>query len=150
MADLLRQTQARNGTVYVAGNGGSAANAAHMAAHLADAGIRAIDLMGVTSLVSARANDYSYENALWLSVHKTMGANDCVMVFSVSGRSSNIRTLLDHAREEKVPIIAIYGSAAEIRADAGVALDSRHYGAVEDAHSFILHALAEMLRPSRA
>lgn len=151
IAAMLRARQRKRGIVYVAGNGGSAANASHMACHLADVGITAICLTDNVPLLTARANDTSYERALSECVPWACTTyQDMVLVFSCSGSSPNILDLLARAHIRGIPTAGLFGfKSNEPKAaswcDASVVLDSENYGAVEDIHSVLIHCLKQML-----
>ena len=78
--------------VFLIGNGGSYANASHVANDLISVGVRAITLDAAT--LTAFANDYGYENVFAHWIEKVGQAGDLVVAFSGSGKSANIRHAL--------------------------------------------------------
>ena len=96
--------------VYIVGNGGSFANAAHIANDLLSVGIRAYTMDSAT--LTAFANDYGYENAfaLWLRVVAESG--DTLIALSGSGKSPNILNAIAEAEKIGMRVERVFGSAA--------------------------------------
>ena len=149
VVQVLTAVRQSEGVVYVAGNGGSAANASHCAAHLNDVGILAVCLTDNVPLLTARSNDSSYGEALVQSTARRLRENDAVMVFSCSGKSPNIVALLNQAKTEGANTIALFGFRDRHRQpgdlNASVILNSADYGAIEDVHRAITHIVKDML-----
>ena len=95
--------------VYICGNGGSAANASHIANDLVACGVKAQALTDVATL-SATANDYSYGAAFALQIRVLAEPGDLVIALSGSGRSPNIVSALATAKEMGVESWAIVGA----------------------------------------
>ncbi len=151
--DALRRLRAEqpHHRVFVAGNGGSAANAAHCAAHLVDCGFDARCLTDNTPLFTARANDETYKLAMFASA-PVRHSDDVFILFSCSGTSPNITLLRDYAGGNDRLLITFFGyggiqdvvSASE--RTYPIDLDSENVAAIEDCHSVMLHAMREALR----
>lgn len=152
--DLLRDVRARAGTLYLVGNGGSAAVAAHSVTDFVNvAGLRATTLHE-SSLLTCMANDYGYENAFARMLKTLARPGDALIAISSSGNSRNIRNAASGIRELGGSAITLSGFAPDnaLRAlgDVNVWLDSRDYGMVEIGHQFVLHNLADRLRLEQA
>lgn len=150
IAKYLELTATQGGCVYTAGNGGSAANASHLAAHLNERGIPAICLSDNVIRFSALANDVHYEQALAKQLEELkVGGQDAVVVFSCSGASPNILRLLEFAQRQgihtRIGLLGFNGGMALELCLLHIALDSQDYGAIEDCHSAIIHALRKAL-----
>jgi len=148
LVEGLQSTKSEGGTVFVLGNGGSQANAAHLVLHLRDKGYRAIDMLGDSAWMTAEANDHGYEvvPAQMLARHQA-DFKDTLFVISGSGNSENVLVALENAEAQEVRCLGILGFGggnAGARID-GVVLPSTCYGAVEDVHSAIIHYLATVL-----
>ena len=140
-------------TIWVAGNGGSAATAAHWATDLRNAfpgarGLRATALGQNVSFLTAAANDRGYEGVFTEEVRDVLRAGDVVVVISASGNSPNVLHLLDHAAEHGAVTVAVTGfdggraaKIAQLSVDAPSDIDD--YGPVEDIHMALGHALKE-------
>ena len=96
--------------VYLIGNGGSAANALHIANDLVACGIKAHALPGEIATVTASANDYSYDDA-FSKVLETYGEpGDLLIVLSGSGKSPNVLKAMAVAKEKGMKSFAIVGA----------------------------------------
>ena len=146
----LQTVAAWNGRVYTAGNGGSAANASHLAAHLNECGIAATCLSDNLVRFSALANDINYEQVFAIQLEGLpLGQNDSVVVLSCSGNSPNVLRLLEFAKEanvaNRIGLLGFGGGKAQDFCNLSIRLDSLDYGAIEDCHSAIIHAIRKVL-----
>jgi D-sedoheptulose 7-phosphate isomerase len=156
----LIETRRRGGTIFTAGNGGSAATASHLALDLQKAaranggrGTRALSLSDSMGLVTAWGNDTSYDRVFAEQLDVLANAGDALVVISVSGSSPNLVTLLDTARRRQVTSIGLLGrSGGEARAlvDIPVLVPSDDYGWVESAHVVLHHVLTYAVRDAAA
>lgn len=96
--------------VYIAGNGGSAANAIHLANDLISVGIKAHALTADVATITAIANDFSYEEIFSRQLEVFGEAGDLLIVFSGSGNSPNILKALEVAHRKGIYSYAILGS----------------------------------------
>ena len=147
---LLRELRGRHGNLYLVGNGGSAAVAAHSVTDFLNvAQLRAATLHD-SSLLTCMANDYDYENAFARILATLAVRNDMLIAISSSGNSLNIRNAAAKMRELGGAVITLSGFASNnaLRGlgDVNIWLDSRDYGMVEIGHQFVLHNLADRLR----
>jgi len=103
----------RSRRVYIIGNGGSYANASHIANDLLECGIKAYTLDA--SILTAWANDYGYEHIFkrWMECVGEPG--DLLIALSGSGKSRNILNAVDTAKDIGMDIWRIYG--ADVGAD---------------------------------
>lgn len=151
--DVLVKAFEDDMTVFAAGNGGSAATASHMACDFlkttlgkcpSDAGrrLRCVALTDSMPIVTAYANDTSYEHVFAEPLRSLAHTGDVLMAISASGNSPNILRALAMARNIGMVSIAFLGfgggKAVEM-ADHAVLIDSDNYGIVEDAHSILMH-----------
>ena len=153
-ARVLLDVRARGGTVFVAGNGGSAATASHLALDLQKAaGTRALALSDNVGLITAWANDTEFER-VYAEQLKVLGrAGDAVVVFSVSGSSPNLIALLNAARAMGITSVGLLGrdgGKARALVDAAVVVPSDDYGWVETVHVALHHVLAYAVRDAAA
>lgn len=160
LIEELHAIAKNKGSVYVAGNGGSAATANHFAvdlgvgSHIRNTGrvINAISLSSNSAILTALGNDVSFENIFskQLEVHNPE-PTDLVIAISASGNSTNILRLLETAKRYSVKTCALTGfegGAAKSIVDISVHVPTSigEYGIVEDLHLAICHAVAEALR----
>lgn len=151
MLDLLADVRRRRASLYLAGNGGSAAVASHgVTDFLNIGGLRAMTLHD-SSLVTCMANDYGYENGFARVLSTLASRGDALIAISSSGKSKNICNAAATVRELRGAVITLSGFAPDnpLRAlgDFNVWLDSRDYGMVEIGHQFVLHNLSDRMPP---
>ncbi len=147
---MLRDLRERNGSLYLTGNGGSAAVASHSATDFVNAGgIRAMNLHE-SSLLTCMANDFGYENAFARILSAYARRADVLIAISSSGKSPNIRNAAATVRELGGAIITLSGFVPDnqlrMLGDINIWVDSSDYGLVELGHQFILQNVADRLR----
>ncbi len=158
-ASILSQAYQRGATVFSCGNGGSAAIANHLQCdHLkgvrtgTDLNPRVVSLSSSIELVTAIANDISYEDIFRYQLESQSRPDDVLVAISSSGKSPNIVRALLWARDHDLHTIAFTGfdgGDARQLADVAVHVDCYNYGIVEDVHQATMHALAQYIRQSR-
>lgn len=140
----------RGNKILIAGNGGSAADAQHMAAELSGRfnfdrpGIPAIALTANTSAVTAIANDYGYEKVFSRQAQAYGQPGDLFVGISTSGNSTNILAAIDHCRENKMETIALTGLGGGKMAavsDVSIQIPSKSTPRVQECHILIVHML---------
>jgi D-sedoheptulose 7-phosphate isomerase len=106
----------RGGKLLFAGNGGSAADAQHMAGELVSRfafdrpGLAAVALTTDTSIMTAIGNDYGYEQLFARQIQAIGNAGDAFIAYSTSGKSLNIVRALEEARARKLICIGFTGN----------------------------------------
>lgn len=146
---LLDFVRGCEGTLWVAGNGGSASVAQHWACDLSKAAGRRVQALGNNpAVLTAYANDDSYMGALALELNSLARDDDRVICLSCSGTSPNITTLLRQAWLMQLPraIVTGRGTGWPTPVDLVVNVPHGDYGILEDAMSAIGHWLTEELR----
>lgn len=156
VADTLLQCHHRGGTVFIVGNGGSAATASHFACDLAKgtqtSGVPPFRVMPLTDnmpLITAWANDVGYEHVFAQQLVTLARPGDALVVISASGNSANVLEAARAARRHGVSTIAFTGATGgKLRrlADLTVRVPSPSIEQVEDAHLIIGHSLCVALR----
>jgi phosphoheptose isomerase len=158
-ADILIDAYTRGANVFTCGNGGSATIANHLVCdhvkgirNATDLTPRVISLSSNVELITAIANDLTYQDIFTYQLESRAQPGDVLFVVSSSGRSPNIVRALTWAREHDVRTIAMTGfdgGDARKIADVTVHADCENYGIVEDLHQALMHALAQYIRQSR-
>jgi D-sedoheptulose 7-phosphate isomerase len=143
-------------TVFVCGNGGSAATASHMAADLGKNTVapgrprlRVLSLNDNMAWFSALANDLGYENVFVEQIGNLLQPQDVLVAFSASGNSPNVVRAAESAKAQGGRVLALVGfQGGRLRdlADVAIHLKCDSYGPVEDAHLVICHVFTEALR----
>jgi D-sedoheptulose 7-phosphate isomerase len=151
-AGLLRVLRERHGCLYVIGNGGSAAVAAHTVTDFLHLGRLRATTIHDASLLTCMTNDYGYEEAYARILSRWTCPGDALVAISSSGRSANIRNAAAAVRALGGTVITLSGFAADnpLRAlgDLNGWLDAGDYGLVEIGHQLVLHVLASRLQPA--
>lgn len=164
VAERLCRVAQAGGLILTAGNGGSAATASHMALDLGKstlgrpqrAGalrVRTLSLADPSPVLTAWANDESYEGVFAEQVRTLARPGDAVVLFSVSGDSPNVVAAARAARAAGVVVIALVGArggAIRELADLTVVAPSEDYGIVEDVHLTISHIITGYLTDALA
>ncbi len=155
-AELLLDCYRRGSTVFILGNGGSAATASHFACDLAKGtqvrglpAFRVISLNDNVPLMSAWANDTNYERIFAEQLSTLVRAGDLVITISASGNSPNILAAARMSRRAGAITLAFTGKdggkLARL-ADFAIYIPSSSIEQVEDAHLVIAHSLCVVLR----
>jgi len=145
---LLDFARGCTGTLWVAGNGGSAPIAQHWACDLSKAAHRRVQALGCNSAVlTAYANDERYSAALAAELERLARPDDAVIVLSCSGTSDNIVTLLRQAWLMKLPRAIVTGRRGVWPTPVTLSVHVPHedYGVLEDCFSAIGHWLTKEL-----
>ena len=142
--------------VFIAGNGGSAATASHMAndlqwglARLGTPGLRAIALSDNVPLLTAIANDRSYQDVFSAQLESLADAGDVLIVISGSGNSPNVVRAVEVARRKGLVTVGFLGmTGGKLRSmvDVPVVVPSDDYGPIEDLHMMFDHLCTAYLR----
>jgi D-sedoheptulose 7-phosphate isomerase len=154
LATDIRATLASGGTLLVFGNGGSAADAQHLAAELVGHFRRprrplpAVALTTDSSVVSAIANDFSYEEVFERQVEALCSRGDIVVGISTSGTAPSVARGLAAARRLGARTWALTGGSGGIVASAAeheLRVPSDVTARVQEMHILIIHAVSEVV-----
>ncbi len=152
--EVISQALGSGHKVLLCGNGGSAADAQHIAAELVGRYEQerrswpAIALTTDTSALTALSNDYGFEEVFARQVAGLANAGDVLIAISTSGKSPNIVRAAEQAKVLGCTTIALTGAAAEPLAsscDFAVIVPSDRTSRVQEAHIAIGHLWCEML-----
>jgi D-sedoheptulose 7-phosphate isomerase len=153
-ADLLIATIRAGGKLLIFGNGGSAADAQHIAAELVNRlnydrpPIAAIALTTDTSIITSVANDASFADLFERQVRALGRAGDAVIAISTSGNSANVLKAVAAARELGINIVALAGrdgGKLAPLADVALVVESDSTQRVQETHITIAHILCELI-----
>ena len=151
---LIRDTLQQGHKVLICGNGGSAADAQHIAAELVGRYERqrrawpAIALTTDTSALTAISNDYGYEEVFARQVEALAIADDLLLALSTSGTSANVLKAVKKAREIGCKTIALTGAGGERLAslcDLAVVVPAARTARVQECHITIGHLWCELI-----
>jgi D-sedoheptulose 7-phosphate isomerase len=142
------------GTLYFCGNGGSAADAQHIAAEfvgrflLERRPLAAIALPCNSSIITAIGNDYSYDEVFSRQVRALTRPGDCVIGISTSGTSRNVLRALDAARDQGVSTVGFTGLSGDaLAAVSDLCFRSRSTSTprIQEAHLVAWHLVCEIV-----
>lgn len=155
-AELLLNCYRRGSTVFIVGNGGSAATASHFACDLAKGtqvkgmpAFRVISLSDNVPLMSAWANDTNYDRIFAEQLSTLVRPEDIIIAISASGNSPNILAAARMAKKSGAITLALTGQDGgklSQLADFIIYVPSKCIEQVEDAHLVIAHSLCVVLR----
>jgi D-sedoheptulose 7-phosphate isomerase len=140
-------------TVFVFGNGGSAADAQHFAAELVGRYEKdrkawpAIALTTDTSALTAIANDYGFDRVFARQIEALGNAGDVAIGISTSGQSANVLRALEAANDRHMVTIALTGRGGDASklAKHHVAVKEDRTARVQEVHATVLHVICELV-----
>lgn len=140
------------GRLYIAGNGGSAADAQHLAAEFVSRLAKerrpfpAEALTVDSSILTAIANDYGYDQVFARQIVAKVSARDAFLAITTSGNSPNILRALEECRRLGVPTLLFTGrdgGAARALADHSIAAPGTVTSSIQEVHIVLAHTLCE-------
>jgi D-sedoheptulose 7-phosphate isomerase len=151
MAGTLVNAIEADGRVYIFGNGGSAADAQHIAAELLGRlkrERRALPAMALTtdsSSVLAISNDYGFQHVFTRQIEGLVRAGDVVWALSTSGNSPNIVEAVQAARGQEAMVIGFTGRGGKLKGLCDLCLCVNHAGSdrVQEIHQVAYHLVCD-------
>ena len=156
--EMVRAAVAVRGTLFFCGNGGSAADAQHMATEYVVRFMRnrraypAIALTTDTSLLTAAGNDIGFENVFSRQVEALAKPGDLLIIHSTSGNSPNVLEGIKAAKAQGMFTIGFTGySGGKLKGlvDLALVVPVPDMEQIEDAHMILDHILTGLLRGRR-
>ena len=153
-AEMIAGALENGGTVYICGNGGSAADAQHIAGELIGRFTRerralpAVALSTDTSILTSIANDYTYQRVFERQVEALVNAGDILWAFSTSGESGNIIAAAESAKDKKALILAFtgrVGSRLEQLSDMCLCAESESTARSQEIHQVAYHIICDIV-----
>ncbi|CAN1484973.1 GmhA Phosphoheptose isomerase [Candidatus Nanopelagicaceae bacterium] len=144
-------------TIFIIGNGGSAATASHFAIDLGKTKTKsgmpgsAISLCDNSSIITAVANDNSFEKVFSSQLEMLGKSGDLLISISASGKSPNLVQAVEYANASGIDTLSLVGfDGGKLKEISSLCLhvptELGDYGIAEDAHSVICHFITEQLR----
>lgn len=153
---VLERVSEQGGTLWVAGNGGSAAIADHTVCDMTKGTyvdgqppIHSVSLAANGPMLTALGNDIGYDQIFRHQLIYYLQPDDAVLLVSSSGNSPNVVEACKYANECGVPTIAFVGfKGGELQrlADHCIWVPIENYGIAEDIHQSLMHVLTQFLR----
>jgi len=154
IASAAVATLQSGGKILACGNGGSAADAMHLAEELVGRfknqrrPFPAMSLNADGTLLTCIGNDFSFDEVFSRQIEGLANENDLLICFSTSGNSPNILRALDAAKKKGVQSVALLGKGggqAKGKADFEMIIPNDDSGRIQEAHTLILHGLLDMI-----
>lgn len=159
IVDALQEAQENARQIFLFGNGGSAATASHLACDLAktaavpgsfqEGRLRAISLTDNVSMITAIANDISYDDIFVEQMSVLWNRGDLAIGISASGNSPNVLKAIKYAKNhggKTIGFSGFGGGKLAKMADLNITFSSRNYGVVEDMHLVLTHLISQAFR----
>jgi len=153
-AEMVRSTVQAGRTLFFCGNGGSAADAQHMATEYvvrymrARRAVAAIALTTDTSLLTAAANDLGFEQVFARQIEALARPGDLLIIHSTSGDSPNVLRAAEAARTVGAKVLAFSartGGALRALADLTIVIPTQRTDRAQEVHMCIEHAICELI-----
>ncbi len=154
VAEAIIKVLEQNGTIYLCGNGGSAADAQHIAGELVGRfqrerkALAAVALSTDTSILTSIANDYSYEKVFARQVEALVREGDILWAFSTSGTSASVTVASRLAKEKNAQVIAFTGrknSELEHISDICFCADNESTARSQEMHQLAYHIICDIV-----
>jgi D-inositol-3-phosphate glycosyltransferase len=157
-SSMLVKCFSKNKKVLICGNGGSAAESQHFAGELVGRfemperkGLPAISLTADSSILTAWANDFSYDDIFARQVEAYGQQGDILFCFSTSGQSANIINAVKAAKQKQMLCIALTGKGGgevALYADVNIVIPSDQTQRIQELHLHILHTICSLIEAS--
>lgn len=153
-AKVMSRALQGGGKVMLCGNGGSAADAQHLAAEFTGRFVKdrrplaALALSTDTSALTCIANDYSFDDVFRRQVEGLGKPGDCLLAISTSGNSRNVVTAAEAARAMGITTVGLLGrdgGALVNVCDLPIVVPGRSTARIQEAHIFIGHVLCAQI-----
>ena len=154
---MVGDTVRAGGTLYFCGNGGSAADAQHIATEYVVRYMRnrrpypAVALTTDTSLITAVGNDFGFDHIFARQIEALAKPGDLLVIHSTSGNSPNVLRAAEAAREKGVQVLALSardGGSLRALADVCVVVPTDRTDRAQEIHLCIQHAICEVVERS--
>ena len=157
-SEILIKAVKEGNKILWCGNGGSAADAQHMAAELMG-GLRSHDRPAIaslalttdTSFITAWSNDTDYETIFSRQIEAIGNKGDVLIAISTSGNSKNVIRAIETAKEKRIRVIVVTGKSGGNMANSGninICIPSNDTQRIQEGHLMVEHILCESVESS--
>ncbi len=149
VSDLMADTVSRGNRILFAGNGGSAADAQHLAAEFVSRfefdrpGLPALSLSTDTSMLTAIGNDYGYDKLFLRQLQAQARAGDMFVGITTSGKSKNVLAAFEACSTLGVASVALCGEGGSLESivDYVIRVPSSHTPRIQECHILLGHIM---------
>ena len=152
--EMIVKSLKRRGCLYICGNGGSAADAQHIAGEIVGRfakerrGLPAVALTTDTSVITSIANDYGYDKIFSRQVEALVNENDVLWAISTSGNSPNVVAAVKLAKQKGASVLAFTGkpdSQLEKLSDLCFCAEAKTTFRSQEMHQLAYHIICELV-----
>ncbi len=153
-AKLVISALKNNKKILLAGNGGSASQASHIAAEFVGRykierkGMPAISLASDLSAITAIGNDYGFDRVFERQIEALGNESDVLIALSTSGNSQNLVKAVEKAKKMNIHVISLLGKGGgkmKNISDVEIIVPSDNVPRIQEAHLMILHIICELV-----
>lgn len=157
MIRLIMEAYRDDKSIYILGNGGAASTASHIACDLGkgtlarvydrtEKRLHVISLTDNVAIMTAYANDLSYDDIFTQQLQNLVEAGDVVIAISGSGNTKNVLNAVSYAKKIGAKTIGLTGFETGGKlagvTDISIIVKTNHYGPIEDVHMMIGHLVS--------
>jgi phosphoheptose isomerase len=154
-ATKILETTKKKRTIYVCGNGGSAAISNHYVCDYlkflrqhTKLKPKVISLSSNLETITAISNDFNYDQVFKYQAESLFEKNDLLIIISSSGNSKNVKEVIKFAKKKGVKIIGFSGfdgGFLKKNSDISIHINANNYGISEDSHHILMHVILQYL-----
>ena len=154
-ASKIYETIKKKNTIFVCGNGGSAAIANHYICDYlkflrqhSKLKPKVISLSSNLETITAISNDFNYDQVFRYQAESLFEKNDLLIVISSSGNSKNVREVVKFSKKKGVKVIGFSGfdgGYLKKNSDISIHIKANNYGISEDSHHILMHIILQYL-----
>ena len=152
MAKLIKETFENKNKILLCGNGGSASDCNHIAAEFISRfqkerkSLPAISLCANNSIITAIANDYSFDEVFSRQIEGLGNKNDILIAISTSGKSKNVIKALEVAKKQSLKTILLTGqNKTNLNVDLEINAPSNITCEIQEMHIALAHVVCEIV-----
>ena len=154
LVNLIKLTISKNNKIMLAGNGGSAADAQHIAAefigklNLKRKALPAIALNTDTSILTSISNDYNFDQIISRQIEGLGKKDDMFIGITTSGKSKNIIRAIKLAKNKNIKVVTLTGKKGinlKKVSDICIVIPSKNTQIIQEIHITVLHIICEMV-----
>lgn len=151
----ILETVKKKGTIFVCGNGGSAAISNHYVCDYlkflrqhTTLKPKVISLSSNLETITAISNDFSYDQIFKYQAESLFEKNDLLLIISSSGNSKNVKEVIKYSKKKGVKVIGFSGFKGgylKKHSDISIHIPADNYGISEDSHHILMHIILQYL-----
>jgi D-sedoheptulose 7-phosphate isomerase len=152
--EIILNAFENNNKILIFGNGGSAADAQHMAAEFISRfyfdrpSLPAIALTTDTSILTSIGNDYSFEKIFSRQCESLVKQDDVIIAISTSGKSKNVLQAIETSKNLGAKIISLTGNDGRIlkeKSDICIEIPSNDTPRIQEGHRIVIHIICQLV-----